>query len=146
MAKNVIYLCAPVSGDPLGNCAKAEAWLRWLFLHDPGTVYVAPWIGEVRALQSAEALYVDGKVLDWRQGGAAWLRALSDDLEVVRRLDGILLVGGRITEGMRLERDAALKAGKLVLDMSHLETPRDLEATLSQLNENFSEYAWGVSP
>lgn len=114
--KKVFYLAHPVTGDPLGNCDKASAWIKWLTLNEPSRVYIAPWVAEVRAFAEENALpeFYD--------------RVLADDQEVVRHCDGIMLVGGRISRGMQLELDAAREAGKEEIDWSDMMSPWGLDA------------------
>jgi hypothetical protein len=112
--KEVFYVAHPVTGDPVGNCWKAIGWIHWLTLNHPDRVYIAPWVAEVLAFsnENADAAFYD--------------RVLSDDEEVVRHLDGILLVGGTISRGMMREADAALAAGKKIVDWHEYATPDDV--------------------
>lgn len=112
--KKVYYLAHPVSGNPTGNAYKAIEWIRWLTLNHPQKVFVAPWVAEVLAFA--------GEVID----PAFYDRVLSDDEEVVRHLDGILLVGGTISTGMARECDAALAAGKAIVDWHQYVAPSDV--------------------
>jgi hypothetical protein len=112
--KPIIYVAHPVSGDVKANCDKVLRWLRWLTAVDPGRIYIAPWVGEVLAHLDMDPIPAD-----------FYDRVLSDDEEVVRRLDGVLLTGGRISTGMAREADAARKAGKPVYDMHLLSEPPD---------------------
>jgi hypothetical protein len=113
----VWYLAHPVRGDVEANLRNVKEWLRFLFRYDPDNVYIAPWVAEVEAMREVG-----------EDTSAATLdKALKDDCEVVRRCDGILLVGGRITDGMRIELNAAREADIQVLDLSKYVTPRDIE-------------------
>jgi hypothetical protein len=114
--KEVYYLAHPVSGDPEGNAHKAIAWIHWLTLNDPDRVYIAPWVAEVLAFK-ADIGTLDRTFYD---------RVLADDQDVVRKLDGILLVGGTISYGMSLELDAALAAGKKVIDWHQFLVPAEV--------------------
>ena len=109
--KEVWYIAHPVTGDPEGNCKKAIEWVRWLTLNEPSRVYIAPWVAEVLAFvgQDIPEAFYD--------------RVLADDQDVVSRLDGILLVGGRISRGMQLEREAAQAHDRCVADWSELAEP-----------------------
>ena len=115
MSKKVFYLAHPVTGDPLGNCIKAEAWIRWLTLNVPEHIFTAPWVAEVRAFADENALpeFYD--------------RVLADDQEVVRHCDGILLVGGKVSKGMQLELDAAMECPeRTIIDWHYMMTPADV--------------------
>lgn len=130
LKKEVIYVAHPVSGDPIGNSFKAIQWIKWLHEHDPSRVYVAPWVPEVLAFlpggPSLTPADCAGKKLDPQGKAGTWERALADDVEVLSRFDGVILVGGRISGGMARERDEALKLGKSVTDMSRFASPADL--------------------
>lgn len=112
--KPVYYLAHPVTGDPVGNCWKAIAWIHWLTLNHPEKVFVAPWVAEVLAFSNEN------------NDKAFYDRVLSDDEEVVRHLDGILLVGGNVSGGMMRELDAAIEAGKKVVDWHDYKAPTDV--------------------
>lgn len=108
------YLAHPVAGDVTEHVARAIRWLRYLSLGDRESVYIAPWIATIMAIGSDEDV-------ETRR------RALDECMEVVRRCDGIVLVGGRISPGMRLELEAALATGKEVIDLTvhGAEPPKD---------------------
>jgi hypothetical protein len=111
----VFYMAHPVSEDietgvrgPENfkpNCKKALAWLAWFMANDRTRVYIAPWLSEVQLVD-------DGMLV------TTYDEALRDDEEVVRRVDGLILVGGKITEGMRRERVVAEGRGIQVIDCS----------------------------
>lgn len=114
MSKPVYYLAHPVTGDPEGNAFKAIAWIHWLTLKDPDAIYVAPWVAEVLAFAREN------------NDPAFYERVLKDDQVVVQHLDGLLLVGGTISNGMQKELDAALEYGMPVVDWSDYATPTDV--------------------
>lgn len=114
MRKPVVYLAHPVTGDPRGNAMRAVAWIKWLTVKDPDVIYVAPWVAEVLAFAEDA---VDPAFYD---------RVLTDDEDVVLRLDGLLMVGGRVSSGMARERTAARVTGRAVLDWSNYTTPSDV--------------------
>lgn len=99
------YMCHPVAGDIPGNLARAKLWLRWLVenTHEPSAV-IAPWITEVE-------IWDDSKPAD-RESGLARCEA------VIERCDEILLVGGRVSNGMDRERRHAIDCGIKVIDMT----------------------------
>lgn len=113
--KEVWYVAHPVSGDVKGNIQNVIRWIHWLTLNDPSRVYIAPWVAEVQAF--------DKDIGGAEPDAAFYDRVLADDCDVVRHLDGVLMVGGKTSRGMALERDAALAAGKQVVDLSHLRNP-----------------------
>lgn len=121
--KKVFYIAHPVSGDVKGNIAKVLAWVKWLTAVDPSRVYIAPWVAEVLAFD-------DGQEID----PAFYDRVLSDDEDVVRHLDGVLICGGRLRPngtlqsiGMTREVAANAMAGGTLIDMSQYETAQDAD-------------------
>ncbi len=120
-AKQLIYVAHPVSGAPYDNVMRTVAWINWFTHNDPTRIYIAPWIGEVLAFPGAKR--PDGTI---EPNYRPWTDALNDDEQVVSRFDGIILVGGRITEGMQRELDCAKRGMKWVTDMSRYALPSDL--------------------
>lgn len=121
--KPIIYVAHPVSGDVVGNCNRVLKWLRWLTAADPTRIYIAPWVGEVMAHFDMDPIPAD-----------FYDRVLSDDEEVVRKLDGILLTGGRMSTGMKRELAAALDAGKTVFDLCAFAEAADAEQSCAETN------------
>lgn len=103
--KLVMYLAHPVSApDQSGidaNLSNARAWLKWFVDHTSWAVSV-PWMPYVETL--AEESYRD--------------LGLSDDLAMLERHDAIVLVGGRVSSGMALERRHAIECGLNVIDLT----------------------------
>lgn len=112
--KEVFYVAHPVSGDIKENVANVVAWIKWLTLNDPSRVYIAPWVAEVMAFEGAGE--IDPGFYD---------RVLADDVTVVRKLNGVLMVGGKISRGMGIERDG-MREGMTLQDWSYARTPADL--------------------
>lgn len=112
--KEVFYVAHPVSGDVKANIANVVAWIKWLTLHDPSRIYIAPWVAEV--------LSFEGEIVD----EAFYARVLADDVTVLRKLNGILMVGGHISRGMGIERDG-MAPGQTLQDWSYARTPADLK-------------------
>ncbi len=104
--KIVAYLAHPVGApDQAGidaNLANARLWLRWLVDNTPWAVS-CPWMPYVETLPEAE----------YRE------RGLADDIAMLERHDLIVLVGGRVSNGMEMERQAAIEAGLEVLDLTY---------------------------
>lgn len=73
------------------NIDNAKLWMAWLMENDRTRVYIAPWITEVELVNTGLLV-------------TSYDEALNDDEEVVRRLNGIIMVGGAITTGMNRER------------------------------------------
>lgn len=74
------------------NIDRALRWLAWLRKSFPETTFIAPWIASVLA-------GADDTDPAQREAGMA------DACAVVERCDGIVLCGGRISEGMRREME-----------------------------------------
>jgi len=110
------------------NIARAKKWLAWFMLNDRSRVYIAPWIVEVQL--------VDEGVLF-----TSYEEALRDDEEVVRRVDGLVMVGGKITEGMRREFDVACARSIEIIDISGWREPpesdtEEFDALVSFMDNN----------
>jgi hypothetical protein len=100
----VYYMAHPVSGDVPGNVARALRWLRYLVDQHPYWAISAPWIP-----------YVLGLTEETDRA-----RGLRDDVEMVKRCDGIILVGGRLSQGMALELGFARARRLHELNLLHL--------------------------
>lgn len=112
--KEIRYIAHPVSGDPIGNAFRAVQWVKALTKIDPTRIYTAPWVAEVLAFPTVQ------------YGDKEWETVIQADEEMISRLDGVVLVGGRVTEGMRREAQKALACHKDVTDLSHYASPNDL--------------------
>jgi hypothetical protein len=104
MTRLVLYVAHPLGApDRAGldaNLARAMRWLSWLRRAFPDTTFVAPWIAAVAAGEDDA---------DPRQREAG----LVDADAVIPRLDGVVLVGGRVSSGMARERGRARRAWDL---------------------------------
>jgi len=110
----VVYIAHPLSGpDRDANIARAARWCAWAFKSGYSTV--ADWI--VLASQLDES---------YREQG---LRA---DCALIKRCDELWQVGGRISDGMRIEAAAAKLVGVPVKDLTSLgeEPPEELISSL----------------
>lgn len=127
--KPIIYVAHPVTGDVKANCDKVLKWLRWLTEVDPTRIYIAPWVGEVLAHLDLDPIPAD-----------FYDRVLSDDEEVVARLDGVMLTGvGREgpyvrpngfmkSSGMTREVAAAALSGGAIFDLRCFSTAEEAAA------------------
>jgi hypothetical protein len=108
----VVYLAHPVGAPTvegvLANLAAARRWL-WALRTASTWSIAAPWIGAVQAALEAGTSEAEERA-----------RGLVDMLAQVERCDGIVLVGGRVSAGMALERDHAIKHGLAVVDLTGL--------------------------
>lgn len=106
----VFYMCHPVAAPTIDgvrdNLASAKAWLQWLTENSPATV-CAPWIAAVEAA-------LDCGVTEAAQRE----RGLRDCIAIIERMDGVVLVGGRVSNGMAVERDKAVWCGLHVVDLT----------------------------
>jgi len=94
--------------DTRENLNRAGLWLRWLRDHEPDRVVIAPWLGPLLAGHERDDVPEDRR------------RGLRDCAAVAARCDGIVLVGGRVSEGMNAERRACVFGGGLVADLTVL--------------------------
>lgn len=74
------------------NLDRAMRWLAWLRRSFPETTFIAPWIATIMSLDGDDSPAL-------REAG------LVDDCAVIERCDGIVLCGGRISDGMRREME-----------------------------------------
>lgn len=101
--RKVVYIAHPLSGpDREKNIRNAMLWCAWA-AKVMGVSPVATWI--VLANVWTE---------DDREIG------LACDVAAIGRCDEIWLVGGRVSEGMRIEKEAAEVARVNVVDLTHL--------------------------
>jgi hypothetical protein len=106
----LIYVAHPVSGDPIGNAARARRWLRWLLDSVPGVYFTAPWLAYLDVLDDTDP--------EHRR------RGLRCSIANAARAEGIILVGGEVTNGMQAEREAVTASW-----FTDRETPRVFDAT-----------------
>lgn len=85
------------------NLDRAMRWLSWLRRSFPETTFIAPWIASVLA-------GADDADPAQREAG------FTDDCAVIERCDGIVLCGGRISEGMQREMEHGKMRRKLWYD------------------------------
>lgn len=112
--KPVIYIAAPVTGDPAANAQRAIRWTKWFVNEDPTRVYIAPWVAEVLGFSDEDAS------ADFYQ------RVLDDDCLVIMRLDGLVGVAGKWSVGMLQERATNRAVGRPTLDMTRFVEPEDV--------------------
>lgn len=95
------------------NVAGGKAWLRWLSDRYPALTFVAPWIASLDG--------GGGDDLDPERRA----RGLRDCRVTIRACAGMVLVGGRVSAGMRDEMSCAAS----VVDLTHLgENPPDTDS------------------
>ncbi len=110
----LVYLAHPLGPTEPGNApaqvranaARARRWLAWLIARELDTVFVANWLTYVDVLDDGSAAHRD--------------RGIRDGLALTWFCDGIVLVGGRISLGMRAELEAVAGAGGWVADLTYL--------------------------
>jgi hypothetical protein len=114
----MIYLAHPVAAstkeEVRANAERAGRWLLWLIKKEPERAVVAPWLTTL-------LLGEDDFDLSARE------RAIRASHGVVVRCDGVVLVGGRISSGMRGEINSMLSVGGWISDLTSLgdEPPAD---------------------
>lgn len=108
----IVYMAHPL-GDGAArsvNLARARIWYRWISTNFDVAVS-ADWV----LLASL-----------WEETPRNRQRGLAMDVAHIQRVDALWLVGGRVSAGMGIERDAARLAGKRVIDLTWLgEMPDD---------------------
>ncbi len=85
------------------NIVRAERWFSLLLNHISHIDFAADWI--------LWAKFLDDTVEVNRTRGILF------DGEMIKRLDGIILVGDRLSFGMKAEMEAAQVAGKRVINL-----------------------------
>jgi hypothetical protein len=85
------------------NIDRALRWLAWLRTSFPETTFIAPWIADL--MSGAD----DGDPAQ-REAG------MRNNFDVIERCDGIVLCGGRISEGMRRETEHGQMRYKIWFD------------------------------
>jgi hypothetical protein len=121
--KPIIYVAAPVTGDPKGNAERVIRWVKWFVDEDPARIYIAPWVAEVLAFLNEPAT------------PAFYQRVLDDDITVVQRLDGLIGVAGRWSGGMLQERVVPLVTNRPLVDMTRFLEPTDVPLSFSLVDE-----------
>lgn len=103
----IVYLAHPLGTGPerTSNQAKAKDWLKWAIENFPNHGFVADWILWSEVLPESPVNRAAG---------------LAFDCELIKRCDELWLCGDHISEGMQSEWDAAIAAGKYILDLTHL--------------------------
>jgi hypothetical protein len=108
VTRPVIYFAHPLGGaDVGGNVRRALRWLAWLMVSEPDVAFIAPWL-------AAAASGADDHDPRARE------RGLLDAVAVVERCDGIVLCGGRVSNGMQRETNVAILAGRWVSDLTSI--------------------------
>ncbi len=121
----LLFLSHPVRGDAPGNLRRALRWLAYLTATRTESI-IAPWIAGLMAGE-------DDSDPEQRE------RGLQTCTETARRCDGIILVGGHISSGMRRELDAVRESGGRVIDLTHMGTePPTVQTNADILREDFA--------
>jgi hypothetical protein len=111
----LIYLAHPVAGSVLENVACGRRWLLWAYHEMPADVVIAPWITDI------EVLPLRDEHRDDREIGLVRCET------VIAHCDAMILVGGRISSGMKREAQWAESLLIPVYDFTNLgpEPPAD---------------------
>lgn len=114
----LLYVAHPVAGDLVGNLERARRWFTWLHSAFPADSFVAPWILLIELSITRDHIPTERA------------RGMLHNERSLERCDGIVLVGGRLSEGMRHELAHAKARGLQVLDLLGLgaEPPSGMEA------------------
>ena len=107
MARPVVYVAHPLNAPTRAgidaNRAAASRWVAWAALN--GCATVADWI------------ILSGHLPETPQNRALGLEI---DCTLIERCDAVLLVGGRISEGMAIERAHAQISDVASVDLTEL--------------------------
>lgn len=108
MKEKVFYVAHPLGkdhGERLLNMEKALRWLHWLITRHQGIAFMLPWYPYCMVLEETP---------ENRQ------RGLRDDTWMLKRCDGIVLCGGRLSPGMEVELAEARQLNMEVIDLLEL--------------------------
>ena len=109
----ILYLAHPLGSDVDNNAARAVRWLAWLMEREPEHTIIAPWLPFVNVFR------LRGEAAATDTGHPFRERVMCDNLASVKRCDGVVLCGGRISPGMQQEVDAA-QPGDWIFDLTEL--------------------------
>lgn len=132
---SVWYVAHPLGGSVHENYERAHRWLAWLMRVEPGESFALAWAPMCKLVLDAGQQHT----AEYEQ------RCLRDDVEMVRAIGRVVLVGGRISNGMNMERAAARSVGGIVSDLTGLGPeppgedlfiPRPLAHGIVQANES----------
>lgn len=104
----IYYVAHPVGPDGperVANIARVKEWVRWLIHARRGDAFSVPWLPYVEVLTESP---------DHRE------RGMRDGMEMLRRCDAIVLVGGRLSPGMAAELREAKHRKMAELDLLYL--------------------------
>lgn len=130
VAVRTIYVAHPFGGD-IANAERARLWLRWLLDHEAGVRFSASWLAYSDVLSGSDPAHKE--------------RAIRDCLVAAADCDGIVLVGGHVSTGMRQERDACLRGGGIVYDLTPLGAhPLGISTTTQIEIQQVGPLAWAL--
>jgi hypothetical protein len=118
--ETIWYMAHPVAGAASANAARALRWLAWLRKREPEACIIAPWLAAILAGDDDE---------DPKQRA----RGLRESALVASQCDGVVLVGGVVSEGMQGELDACAENGGMVCDLTALGDEPPSDARLEEL-------------
>jgi len=98
-----VYLCHPLSDDPIRNQLNASRWGVWI-AQTFGCAVSADWIWLSQVLDESPANRKMG---------------LANDFEAISRQDELWTVGGKISSGMVLESAHASSLGRPLRDLTY---------------------------
>lgn len=86
----IYYVAHPLgTGEArLANLARVKRWLAWLIKTYPDDAFCCPWVAYAESLPDDPASHA---------------RGLNDDLVMLERCGGLVLCGGELSKGMRVE-------------------------------------------
>lgn len=128
----VCYLAHPVSGNIEANLLAAKEWYRFCVISFPKVAFVANWIVNAEIFDDNQPLQ--------REAGLVACEA------VIKRCDAMLMVGPRVSDGMRRES----KHAPIVFDCTTTESPPSFsfdEAINIQADPNWERFTrWAQEP
>lgn len=130
----VVYVAHPVGAETIAgvaqNLARAKRWYLWLLESYPGLAFNMNWAVDVEVYLNRG---VDANVCGGEGDHPTRALGLLRDDAVIKTCHEMILVGGRVSAGMRRALDVAGEEYQTVYDLTHLgDEPPDASIDLDQ--------------
>ncbi len=123
----VAWMAHPLAGDIPGNIAKAKRWMRWL-IRAFHIDFAADWILWCEILDDNDP--------------AERARGIKFCQTMVSKVDAYWMVGGRISNGMATELEAAKEHKKFILDLTFMGSEPPDSTDIKQLPNQMQMLIW----
>lgn len=139
MSRIICYVAHPLGDNVPHNAERCVRWIDWLMERHDDVSFCCPWLPFVQVYNLRFAKSgIPEKDHPFRQ------RCLRDDVAIASVCHGIVLVGGRVTPGMMLERDEVLLRGGWVSDLTKLgDEPSTADVILGMSDHGLTPLEYG---